>query len=139
MAARSITPGTVLIDTSALFALLYENDRFHGEAQRLHQALLGRSAKIFITNYVLVEFQALSIRRSGYYNRVVQLVEFARHRYELVWLDEDLHWSAWQLMMDHWPRLSFVDATSVIVARELGCAVFTFDNDFRQEGLPVIP
>lgn len=59
--------------------------------------------------------------------------------FEIEWIDEHTHWEAWQLMEERSPILSFVDATTVMVARELRCAVFTFDNDFRQVGLTVIP
>lgn len=128
----------VIIDTSAAYALVSDNDRFHTDALNAYQALQSRGALFFITNYVIVEFQALAFPRLGY-DPVAAFVGAAETLFEIEWIDMDTHRESWGLMVARWPRLSLVDATTVVVAQQLRCTVFTFDEDFRQEGLPVIP
>ena len=128
----------VMIDTAAAYALVSENDSFHVAAQAIFQRLRTGGSQVFITNYALVEFQALAFRRLPF-EPVRNFVEAARNNFNIQWIDTDTHWAGWELMIARWPRLSLVDATTVLVARQLGCAVFTFDEDFRQEGLTVIP
>ncbi|GEM_PF-6706686 len=128
----------VLVDTSAVYALVSSTDQFHTDAHRTLDKLIEERAIIFITNYVLVEFQALAIPRLGF-ETVRNFIEWSRGLFYIRWINMETHWQAWQLMQERWPRLSFVDATTIVVARALQCTVFTFDNDFRQEGLPVLP
>ena len=79
-------------------------------------------------------------RRMGF--KVV--TEFSEWRLEsnmqVLWVDDRMHDAAWQQFTAAQGRgLSFVDWTIVVASREMGTPVFTFDSDFANKGLSVVP
>ena len=130
----------MLIDTSALYALRSESDLFHRQADAVYRLLESSTQELSTTSYALVETVALLHRRLGF-DVVLEFSEWLREsNIEVIWIDERMHEAAWERFMERrGSGLSFVDWTIVVASREISAAVFTFDSDFADEGLAVIP
>jgi uncharacterized protein len=124
---------TVFVDTSALFALLDQRDRYHSEARLTFQRLLADD--VLIThNYVHVEAIALTARRLGT-EAVGALVDDLLPVISTVWVDENLHRTALEAQRARSAAASFVDHVSFVLMRQAGVRVaFAFDQDFEREG-----
>lgn len=132
-------PERVVLDTSALLALLDADDEFHEEADALYDQLLGDGCELWLSSYIRVETIALAHRRLGF-EPLRDLVESLEVSTMTVWMDEPLHRAVWAEFAERsGQRLSFVDCSTLLIARALGATVFTFDSDFSLEGLPVVP
>ena len=131
---------SVLVDTSALYAIISPVDLFHGTASAVYRRFADMNTEFWTTSYALVETVALLHRRMGF--EVV--TEFSDWRLEsnvrILWVDDRMHDAAWQQFMAAQGRgLSFVDWTIVVASRQMDAPVFTFDGDFASEGLLVVP
>ena len=107
----------VLIDTSAVLALLSRDDRFHESAQSAYNRLLRRRVELWATSYSLVETIALVQNRLKF-----QGISDFSERYladlRVFWIDEQVHDTAWARFMESRGQgLSFVDGTIVIASR----------------------
>ena len=122
----------VFVDTSALLAILDEDDRDHSEAADTFRSLLA-SADLVTHSYVLVECLALVRRRLGS-AAVVQLSERLLPAIDTIWVDEALHQTALAAHLTA-GSVSLVDQVSFEVMRreELETA-FTLDKDFEAHG-----
>lgn len=127
------------VDTSALLAYL---DR---DAAR-HEEVVASSVEVFrerraIThNYVLIETEALALRRLG--ARVARrLLEDVVPVLEIVWVDVDLHAAAVTAHLRSLRRRSsLVDHVSFELMRLRGLrSALALDRDFTREGFKLIP
>jgi predicted nucleic acid-binding protein len=129
----------ILVDTSALYALVSASDEFHPQAREMYRAILEGGEEILATSYVLVETLALVHRRLGF-EVLLTLYDSIEGVIETLWVDEPIHQQAWQdFAARRGQGLSFVDWTTVVAAGRLGATVFAFDSDFASENLSVIP
>ena len=130
----------ILVDTSALYALLDRDDANHADAERSFADLRRRASELVTHNYVLVEAAALVHRRLGP-AATRALLEDLLLPVEVIWVDRDLHRRAESaLLAAARRRLSLVDWTSFEVMRRLGVrSAFAFDRDFAAEGFALIP
>lgn len=132
-------PDRVMLDTSALYALISSSDDYHKQADKTYRALVAGDAELWITSYVLVEFGALVHHRLGF-EPLSTFLESTQGVYETVWIDSGLHAEAWsELLSRRGSGLNFVDWTTAVAARLLGAHIFTFDTGFAREGATVIP
>ena len=131
---------SVLVDTSALFAIINSNDKYHEVAKAAHLELVTSDSLFWATSYTLVESIALLNRRLGF-SAVLAFEDWRKDiDLQIFWVDERLHDAAWVRFTETQGRgLSLVDWTITIASRELGAQVFTFDEDFIQQGVAVIP
>ncbi len=130
---------TIVIDTSALFALLREDDLFHEAARDLFDPYSARGAQIVTTSYALVEAIALAHRRRGF-DEARRLINFAEQEITVVAMNEDSHTAAVERYIDaQGQSLSLVDWTLVLLARNVGARVFTFDRNISGHGVTVMP
>jgi len=126
----------VLVDTSALLALLVPDDVAHADAARAFEMLRRQKDRLVITSSTLLETYALLGRRLGL-AAAKRFREDFEPLLEVVWVDRALHEAA----MDHWlqrtsRRASLVDATSFVVAKQQGLTTaYAFDTHFDDEGL----
>lgn len=129
----------VFTDTSALFALLHQQDENHMRATRAFATLRARQAPLVSTSYVVVETYALLARRLGLDAVAGFRTEFAP-LLDIVWVDEPLHEAGLDLMMDRRQRLlSLVDAVSfALIRRDRLLEAFAFDEHFDQQGIPLV-
>jgi predicted nucleic acid-binding protein len=130
---------TVLVDTSAIYALLDEDDRRHAAAVDYFRAQIGATDHA-VHNYVLVESIALVQHRLGV-EAVRRLVDAIQPVFEVIWVDPDVHErAADRLLRDDKRRLSLVDQVSFEVMRRHGIdRAFAFDDDFGGNGFGTVP
>jgi predicted nucleic acid-binding protein len=131
---------TVFIDTSAILAILNENDLFHPRAKENWIDLNQRKTVFVTNNYVLLETYALLQNRFGkaaviLFNASVLPVLYVS------WVSEELHSRALSAMLAaDSGHLSLVDCSCFETMRETSIdQVFTFDQDFAGQGFVLIP
>ncbi|MBA2385419.1 MAG: PIN domain-containing protein [Actinobacteria bacterium] len=128
----------VFVDTSALFALVDRDDKFHGAARSFFPELATRT--LVTHNYVVVETIALVQARLGL-AAVRAFVDDFRPLLDTVWITEEMHRSIEaSLQLDSDRRISFVDRVSfeLMRRRAIGQA-FAFDEDFGSAGFELVP
>ena len=127
----------VLVDTSAVYALLDRDDANHKAAKDSLENLKRAHSEPFLTNFIVAECHALCLARLG--------AGVAR-RWLLanVWTVErvtaDDEAAAREIIRKYTDKtFSYTDATSFAVMERLGLrAGFAFDPHFRQYGFQVI-
>jgi predicted nucleic acid-binding protein len=125
----------VLVDTSAILALLVPTDAQHAKARRAFARLADSETRLLVTSYTLVECYALIDRRLG--REAVRRFrsEFAP-LLETVWVGSDEHERALDIVdAGGASGPSLVDAVSFVVAREHDVEhVFAYDAHFTRAG-----
>ena len=131
---------TVFIDTSAVFALADVEETRNEDAVAVWGSLVGASAALVTTSYVVLEICALLQRRLGL--RAVRVFDAKIYpQLHVEWSDAECHESAMRILLATGrQKLSLVDCVSFVVMRRLGISkVFCFDDHFREQGFDVIP
>ena len=126
---------TVFIDTSALFAILDQDDAAHASASVIWSNLIAQDEHCLTSNYVLLETNALIQRRLGM--KFVHIFEDKLVPFlNIVWVEADLQWSGLQMMRAANRRqLSLVDCVSFAVCQQANIrSVFAFDEHFAERG-----
>lgn len=130
----------LLIDTSALLALTRKRDRYHAAAAQFARAHPG--VRFVLTELIVAEF-ATRLRAEASAERAADLARslLESRRYELVFVDVDLIRAALERMARFSDkRLSLTDCASFELMERLRLeAAFTFDRDFRDCGLGMVP
>jgi predicted nucleic acid-binding protein len=123
----------ILVDTSALYAILDEDDQAHRQAVETWHALL-RGAELITHNYVHAEAAQLIRRRLGP-DAAAQLVDTLLPALQTIWVDASLHSAALEAWRAVGWRGSLVDQASFITMRRHGIDVaFAYDRDFESAG-----
>jgi len=130
----------IYVDTSALLAILDEDDAYHQRAQQYWQKLFEEDELLQTNNYVLVESNAIIQNRVGLW-AIRKLVDELLPVIEIDWLDAGQYETAvHNLLTANRRNLSLVDCASFETMRRLGIkTVFTFDEHFREQGFDVVP
>jgi predicted nucleic acid-binding protein len=130
---------TVLVDTSALLALLDEDDAEHQRAATAWPDLLD-DATLLTHAYVVVETSALVQRRLGM-AAVERLHGHLLPAVDVRMVSRDQHGRAVARWRQEARRgLSLVDVASFVVMEDAGVArAFAFDEDFAAVGFHVVP
>jgi predicted nucleic acid-binding protein len=122
----------VLVDTSALLALLDEDDLHHRVATETLGSLIP-TAELVTHNYIQVETLVVARRRLGP-GVVGRLVDVLFAGMATIWVDESFHQTA---MSRHRAvsSVSVVDHVSFeVMRRERIDVAFTYDADFEAQG-----
>ena len=131
----------VFVDTSALIAILDEDDARYREASATFRSLVG-TAELVTHNYVHVEVLAVATRRLGD-EAVRKLVDSLFPVMTTIWVNEVVHRAALAARQTGRGMVSLVDMVSFAVMRDQGIDVaFAFDADFELHGFgrpPVAP
>ena len=131
--------GPVVVDTSALYSLHSDVDTFHDRAWAIYRRLTESSESLWVTSYTLVETVALLHRRLGF-GRVLDFEEWREEHVQVLWVDVHAHAEAWRLYISQQGRgMNFVDCSVAVAARDMDAPIFTFDSDFTNRGLTVVP
>lgn len=130
---------TTFVDTSAIFALLAENDDHHGAALKTVSEL-HRHSKLVTHNYVVVETHALIERRIGS-SGVRALHQDLLPLLDVMWVEPGLHDAAVTASLAAQRRsISLVDWVSFEFMRREGIdSAFAFDADFASQGYRALP
>lgn len=131
----------VFLDTSALIALAVRSDESHERAVHVRSNLTASAARIFTSQWVLVEFLN-AMRFVGTRSLAVAMVESLQSsaKTTIVPMGE----SDWRSAVDLYrerpdKEWSLVDCASMITCRSLSISqVFTSDHHFSQAGLNVL-
>jgi predicted nucleic acid-binding protein len=131
---------TVLIDTSALYALVDRRDANHVAAVALWNRLLGEDVRLCTSSYVLVEILALAQRRLGL-PAVQALADELLPVVTVAFVSPEDHAAALAgLLAANRRDLSFVDCASFqIMRRQEIRTAFAFDPHFAEQGFAVRP
>lgn len=131
---------SVFVDTSALVAILNEDDARFAAARETWHSLLRSEVSLVTSNYVVVESVALVQRRLGM-EALSVLTDRLLAPVATRWIDQELHAAALAAVKTSQDRrLSLVDCGSFEVMRRLGISkAFAFDRDFARHGFSCIP
>lgn len=124
----------LFLDTSGLLCIHDQDDFRNAQAIEIFTA-----AKFLLTtNYVLAEFVPLSHKRGKNRQETLSFInDFLEiPRLELIWVDENLHNQAMELLANRLDKnYSLCDAVSFVLMRERGIIeALTTDKHFKQEG-----
>ena len=109
----------VLVDTSAIYAFVSPDDRFHDQSKEVYTELLERGDQLYTTSYVLVESSALIQRRLGF-ESLKAFIDSIQGVWEILWIYQSAHEQIWKRMMARGgSRLSLVDWSAVVSAQKL--------------------
>jgi len=128
------------VDTSAFYAYLVRNDRFHGPVSELMSSAVSEGRSLFSSSFVLGETLGLLQFRHG----VEAAERFMTDIYPLVmwrWVDAKMFDDVWKIVKDSGRRsLTVVDASAVTCIRErAGSVCVAVDTDLKGFGFDVLP
>ena len=128
----------IFVDTSAIYAVLYEPDSNHTTAVGIFARLINSGDGLFTTNYVVLETTALLQRRLGM-AAVRAFTEEMLPLMDVVWVSErDHHVATAAILAANRRDLSLVDCSSFEVMRAHGIrTAFCFDTHFREQGFQI--
>ncbi len=131
---------TIFVDTSALYAVIFEDDPHHKAAKSIWFDLLTQEEELVCTNYVLVETISLMQNRLG----MEPVRDFQRNAVPFLrvdWVGENEHEGAMRAFLAMGRRhLSLVDCASFSAMNRLGIqTVFAFDPHFAEQGFDCLP
>ena len=130
----------ILIDTSAIFAVLDKNDIYHFQAAIFWQELVRKDEEIFLNSNLLLEAIALIQRRYGM--DILRQFHFGMiPLLKIEWINVEKHSHAMEFLLSTNRRhLSLVDISAFATMRRLGIKkVFTFDQHFAEQGFDLFP
>lgn len=130
----------ILIDTSALYAVLDRDDQNHPGAKATWGKLVQMDDTLLVTNYVILETTALVQHRLGM-EAVRVLCGDIFPALDVHWITEADHMHAQNaLLATDRRKLSLVDCSSFHVMRSrMVRSAFAFDPHFREQGFDVLP
>ncbi len=131
---------SVLVDTSAFYAILDADDQNHERAKALWVELVTQRVPLLCNNYILVETFALVQHRLGI-EAVRALQEDVLPVVSVHWVDEGSHRAGVAGLLTAARRqLSLVDCVTFAMMRDLGIqTAFTFDPRFSAQGFRCLP
>ena len=130
----------IFVDTSAVFAVLDAEDRFHEPACLGWQKWVQQGEPLLTSNYVVLEATTLIQRRLGM-QAVSDLHAAMLPLISVEWVTRAVHGrSLNDFLAQDRRRLSLVDCTSFQLMRDLHLQrVFSFDRHFSEQGFTALP
>lgn len=129
---------TVLVDTSALYALLDRTDDSHPAARSILAALAAADERLVTHSYIVVEAFALTQRRLGD-EAARRLALDLMPVVAVTWVGQALHERAVSALLAVSSRVSLVDRVSFELMREEGIdRAFAFDDEFETAGFRLL-
>jgi uncharacterized protein len=140
MAGRGSPPSKMLVDTSALLALVFRKDRYHVAAVEFVRG--NPRARFVLTELILGEV-ATRVRAWAGARRAVAVARslLESRRYEVLFVGpEVIEGALGRMARFEDKRLSLTDCASFELMERLGLrAAFAFDRDFRDCGYIMVP
>ena len=130
----------VFVDTSAIYALLVEDDECHQAARVAASSLHELGTNLVTSSFVVLETVSLLQARIGveavrvFYADILPLLH-------VLYMDEGLlHRSMEALLAASERRVSLTDWTSITLMQDQGIALsFAFDEDLARHGVVLLP
>jgi len=129
----------VFVDTSAFYAVLFSTDvNYEKAVQDWTRLMDDQSAKLYTSNYVVVETCALLKNRGGN-DAVRSFLENFLPLTIVLWVDQKNHSAATEAMLAFGKNgPSLVDCSSFAMMRESGIAkALAYDKHFAAQGLSI--
>ena len=129
----------ILVDTSALLAMLSRQDAAHRVAKQTWDRFVCEDVSLYAHNYLVVEASALIQSRLGM-NAVQDLHKKIIPMLKIEWITSQQHQEIINTyLLANRRQLSLVDFASFETMRRLGIRkAFTFDKHFAEQGFEVI-
>jgi predicted nucleic acid-binding protein len=129
-----------LVDASAYFALLDNDDDYHAQARIIRDRLIAERWRLFTTSFVLAETHALLLNRLSQDIATTFLQDLEQSTTTLVWATPADVQHAKAIISQYDDKdFSLTDAISFVVMERLRIQyAFTFDRHFTQYGLTVL-
>lgn len=127
----------VMVDTSAIYALLDRSDNNHRQAVRILQRLAKERESVLLTNFIVAETHALILARLGadLARSWLQSLRWPVERVSAI--DEDRARAIILTFTDK--EFSYTDATTFAVMERLQLEhAFSFDRHFKQFGIKLL-
>jgi predicted nucleic acid-binding protein len=141
MRTRRASPARrTLVDASAFFALLDNDDANHVQALTIRERLIAEGWRLFTTSFILAETHALLLNRLSQAIATRFLQEMEHSPTTLVWVTPADVERAKAIIYQYDDKdFSLTDATSFAVMERLRIpTAFTFDRHFAQYGYTVL-
>ena len=129
-----------LVDASAYFALLDNDDDYHAQARIIRDRLIAERWRLFTTSFVLAETHALLLNRLSQDIATTFLQDLEQSTTTLVWATPADVQHAKAIISQYDDKdFSLTDAISFVVMERLRIQyAFTFDRHFTQYSLTVL-
>ena len=127
----------VLVDTSAVYALVDRSDSNHAAARAILASLRKRRGEPLLTNFIVAEAHALLLSRLG---AGIAREWLTRSRWPVERVNEDDEVRARSVIVQYTDKtFSYTDAASFAVMERRGLrTAFAFDPRFRQYGFALL-
>ena len=127
----------LLVDTSAVYALIDRDDSYHRKAVSLLRSLPRRGLTPLLTNFIVAESHALLLSRVG---AGVARDWLLRQIWPMERITPEDEEKAREIIRRYTDKsFSYTDATSFAVMERLGIKeAFAFDPHFRQYGFKLL-
>ncbi|MBI2089120.1 MAG: PIN domain-containing protein [Deltaproteobacteria bacterium] len=127
----------LLVDTSAVYALIDRDDTYHRKAVALLRSLPRRGLTPLLTNFIVAESHALLLSRLG---AGIARDWLLRQIWPVERIAADDEEKAREIVRRYTDKsFSYTDATSFVVMERLSIKeAFAFDPHFRQYGLKLV-
>ena len=134
----------IFVDTSAHYALVDKNDPAHKSAREFLEYQSEGEIALVTSNFIISETYTLIMGRLGcrvaisYIEAIKKDEQEGLYSVERVSLEDEKN--AWDILIIHEQKYSYVDATSFALMKRLGLsAAFAFDKHFKVYGFNAMP
>ena len=132
---------TVFVDSFAWIAAINKSDNHHEAVLRIFEELLGKQAKLFTTNYAIIEtINALS--KVEFRKAVIEFIDKLEESpsVEIIKITDEMYNNAWRLYQQRMDKdWGITDCTSFGVMKMLDLKrAFTNDKHFEQAGFSLV-
>lgn len=135
-------PLKIFIDSDAFVAFIKRNDSLHAKAKSVFEKLEKREVIFFSSNYVFSETITVLSQRVSHEIALefITLIKNPENGFLLERIDEALEEEAIEIFKKQKSKnTSFIDCTNIALVKRLAIdAIFSFDNVYRQNNLPMI-
>lgn len=124
----------ILLDSNVWIALFNKEDSLHGQASNDFTKIIERKEEIIVTDYVILEVATILQQRAGQEmaNSFLEHV-LSAEGILLINIDEMAFTQVVEFFKKDRHKLSFVDASIVILNKNMGVKILTFDKDLTKE------
>lgn len=132
---------TLIVDTSALYALVDRNDPNHAIAAAFLRGLTAQDT-LLLSNHVFDEAMTLTKARLGIHVALQLGLRLRNsHIIQSVTFDEGMEMALWRTFSQYKDKAwSYTDCASLVLAQVRGIQqAFAFDHHFGQMGLVKVP